>query len=231
MKNHISSQTVILSLMNGINSREKIGARYGIDKCLYGICNTSTINLGNNHFKVSPHKVDIKFGEATNEKPYSERVQNISKLFSKAGISYEIPYDMLHDTWWKFMLNVSGNSTNTLLRGTHSYFQKIEAANQARRLMMQEILALSRVMDTHLTEKDIEEIILAYQDYPGENKCSTLQDLEAGRKTENEMFCGEVVLLGEKYHVPTPVNEYVFYLLDALDAVNAGALEKKKVES
>ena len=29
--------------------------------------------------------------------------------------------------------------------------------------------------------------------------------------------------LGKKYNIPTPVNQYVYYILSALDEVNAGA--------
>lgn len=225
--NHVGPQTIILSLMNGVDSREHIGRVYGIEKCLYGFCHTSTVNLGNNHFKVSPHEAGIQFGEAENTSPYSERVQAVANLFTASGITFKISKDMVHDIWWKFMLNVSGNSTNTLLRGTHQYFQKLDAANQARRLMMEEIVALSQVMNTHLSTQDIDEVLQAYQAYPAENKCSTLQDLEAGRRTENDMFCGEVVRLGKIYHVPTPINHYVYKVIEALDDVNAGALENK----
>ena len=37
------------------------------------------------------------------------------------------------------------------------------------------------------------------------------------------MFCGYVVELGKKHGIATPVNEYLYHLIDALDEVNAGA--------
>jgi 2-dehydropantoate 2-reductase len=37
-----------------------------------------------------------------------------------------------------------------------------------------------------------------------------LQDVEAGRKTEVEMFAGKIIELGKHYGVPTPVNQMFF---------------------
>jgi len=44
-------------------------------------------------------------------------------------------------------------------------------------------------------------------------KTSMLQDVEAGRKTEVEYFAGKVCELGEKYHVPTPVNNQLYKII------------------
>lgn len=223
MKKHVGENTTILSLMNGVDSREIIGEEYGIEKCIYGICNISTVNLGNGEFKVSPNKHGILLGEATNVKPYTERVRAIEELFTKAGIDFAIPENMLHDCWWKFLLNVGGNCTNTVLRGTQSYFQVLEPANQARKMVMQEVLAVGIAAGAPISQKDVDELMDQYKCYPGENTCSMLQDFLHKKQTENAMFCGYVMKLGKKYGIPTPVNEYLYYLLAALDEVNAGA--------
>ena len=45
-----------------------------------------------------------------------------------------------------------------------------------------------------------------------------LQDVEAGRKTEVEMFAGKVISLGRQYNVPTPVNQRLFDLIKEIEA-------------
>jgi 2-dehydropantoate 2-reductase len=44
-----------------------------------------------------------------------------------------------------------------------------------------------------------------------------LQDVEAGRKTEVEIFAGRVVALGEKYNIPTPVNATVQRIIKVIE--------------
>ena len=43
-------------------------------------------------------------------------------------------------------------------------------------------------------------------DSTAENECSMLADVKAGRETEIDFLCGQVVLRGEKLGVPTPLN-------------------------
>ena len=123
LKHHVGEHTILLSLMNGVNSRQIIGQTYGIEKCLYGICNLSTVNHGIGVFTVSHMKGGISIGEARNAPPYSERLQAVASLFDEAGIDYQIPQDMVHAQWWKFLLNVGGNCTNTVLRARRATFR------------------------------------------------------------------------------------------------------------
>jgi 2-dehydropantoate 2-reductase len=51
-----------------------------------------------------------------------------------------------------------------------------------------------------------------------QGKTSMLQDVEAGRKTEVEMFAGKVIALGSQYNVPTPVNQRLFDLIKKIEA-------------
>lgn len=45
-----------------------------------------------------------------------------------------------------------------------------------------------------------------------------LQDVEAGRKTEVELFAGRVVELGRKHNVPTPVNATVQRIIKVIES-------------
>jgi 2-dehydropantoate 2-reductase len=44
-----------------------------------------------------------------------------------------------------------------------------------------------------------------------------LQDVEAGRKTEVEIFAGTVLALGRRHGIPTPVNEILGRMIGALE--------------
>jgi 2-dehydropantoate 2-reductase len=218
VKPFVGEKTIILPLLNGIDSRGKIAAEFGEEKVLFGLTTASAVKTGNvvNH---SPQGV-IKFGAAKNSEPFAPGVLAVKELLDAAGINNAIRADMVYETWFKFLLNVSGNTVNTLLRGPHAYFQKYQTANDARRLIMREVVALSKAMGTGLEETDIEKLMPAYNDYPPENINSTLQDLLAKKRTENEMMCGTVARLAEQYGVPTPVTKFAYLLLETLDRVN-----------
>lgn len=44
-----------------------------------------------------------------------------------------------------------------------------------------------------------------------------LQDIEAKRKTEVEMFGGKMIELGKTYGIPTPVNETLFRIIRVIE--------------
>jgi len=69
------------------------------------------------------------------------------------------------------------------------------------------VVAISGPEGVRLSPDDPERIfpIIARLD-PG-GKSSMLQDVEAGRKTEVEIFAGAVTELGRRHGIPTPVND------------------------
>jgi ketopantoate reductase len=48
-------------------------------------------------------------------------------------------------------------------------------------------------------------------------KISMLQDMEAGRKTEVEVFAGKVVALAKQYNVPAPANETFLRIIQVME--------------
>lgn len=54
---------------------------------------------------------------------------------------------------------------------------------------------------------------------------STLQDLDAGRHTEIEMFSGALIQMGKELGIPTPYNEYTYHMIKALEEKNDGKFD------
>lgn len=216
MRNCVGPETVIISVMNGIDSEERIGAVYGLDKVLY--CVSLGIDaLREDNRVIYTTQGTLFFGEATNPFP-TERVKRVQELFSKAGIVHETPPDMKRVLWRKFMINVGINQASAVLRSPYVVFQN---SGQARELMesaMWEVIQLAQKAGVNLSEDDIRgfEPVLARLNPQG--KTSMLQDVEAGRKTEVEMFAGRVIALGKYYNVPVPVNQMLFDQIRAIES-------------
>ena len=49
---------------------------------------------------------------------------------------------------------------------------------------------------------------------------STLQDLDAGRHTEIDMFSGALIRMGRELGIPTPYNEFAYHMIKALEEKN-----------
>jgi len=88
---------------------------------------------------------------------------------------------------------------------------------------MQEVVMLSERAGVNLSGEDIERFNKILMDINPQGKTSMLQDVEAGRKTEVEMFAGKVIELGRELGVPTPVNQKLFDSIRKIEAQNDSA--------
>ena len=216
MRNTVGAETAIMSVMNGIESEERIGAAYGMEKVLYAVSvGIDALREGNRVNYSNQGK--IFFGEAKNTF-LTDRIKRIQALFNKAGIKYETPPDMMRIMWWKFMINVGINQASAVLRAPFRVFQTSKETRDLMEAAMREVIRLSEKAQVNLTEEDIKKFNEILLDLNPEGKTSMLQDVEAGRKTEVEMFSGKVISLGRQYYVPTPVNQRLFDSIKEIEA-------------
>jgi len=198
-----------MSLLNGIESEDIIKKYYPNNKILYAICVGSDIVRENGRITYE-NLGNITFGDSKNE-TLSEDAASIKDLFDKSNLPYKIPVDMERAMWWKFMVNVGINQASAVLGAPYGVFNSTPEAIQVVKSLMVEVVQISVKNGINLTSQDMDMFL--YNTLPSlgdSGKTSMLQDIEAGRKTEVEMFSKAVINLGIKYNVPTPINQ-VFY--------------------
>jgi 2-dehydropantoate 2-reductase len=215
IRNIVGDDTIILSLLNGITSEEVIGKEYGSNKLLYSfVVGTDAVREGTSTRFSSTGK--IVFGEKMNA-AYSPKVTAVKELFDRAGVPYSIPENMQRELWWKFMMNVGINQTSAILKAPYGVFQKIGEARELMAMACREVLDLSQKAAIGLQESDIQSYFKIVNTLSPEGKTSMLQDVEAGRKTEVEIFAGTVIELGLQYGVETPVNQILYRMIRTLE--------------
>lgn len=203
--------TIVLSLLNGITSEGLLGDAFGAEKVLPAfVLGTDSVREGSRSRHTSMG--EIYFGARTND-PADARVAAVRELFDRAGIPYRVPADILREQWFKFMLNVGVNQVSALLRATYGAFEAVPEVRELTRAAALEVVALSRAEGVALAAEDVDRIFPVLARLAPGGKTSMLQDVEARRKTEVEIFAGAVVALGRRHGVPTPVNEVLGKLL------------------
>lgn len=205
MESAVGADTTILSVMNGIDSEERLGAAFGTEKVLYAIAvGMDAVRRGGEVNYRSRGR--ILFGEG----PYPidrERVPRVKELFDRTGIVSEVSTEMLRLLWWKFMINVGINQASAVLGGTYRLFQTSREARTLMEAAMREVMSVADAVGVALTEEDLSNWYTVLHALNPDGKTSMLQDIEARQKTEVEMLAGKMVELGGRFAVPTPVNE------------------------
>ncbi len=211
----MGDSTTFLSVMNGLESEETIGSIYGMDKVLYAISlGIDAVRQGN---EITYTRPGIHyFGEAENL-CMSPKVRCVQEAFDKAGIQYEIPEDMLRMLWWKFMVNVGINQASAVMHAPYGIFHSNPDAQGLMEALMQEVVTLAKASHVNLTDQDIKDWYPVLNRLSPQGKTSMLQDIEAKRKTEVDVFGGKVIELGKAHGIPTPVNQTVFQIIKILE--------------
>lgn len=209
----VGPQTAILSLLNGVHSEAEIEKAFGAEKTLYGfIVNLQSINKSG--VIDCAAKGIILFGEKDNR--VSERVRAISNLFEAAHVAHKVPENIRFEMWKKLLMNTVFNSLGAICRSTFGGFHSPVMQKMARQVG-REVIAVANAEGFPLTEEHLEEDLRITCNYTPLGKCSMLQDVEAGRKTENAFFCGTICELGKSHGIPTPYCEFLGGLLEGTE--------------
>ena len=209
----IGDNTMVMSLLNGIDAEEKLEEAFGREKVLYAfITDLSSVHDGTETTCFSDGGT-IVFGEKDNSR--TTRLEAIAGLFAGCSQKYIIPEDILHEKWWKFMLNTCFNTLSAILIADYAAISGNTDFIRAVRLVAREVQRVGSAEGVVLTQEDIEEMIRRVTALRDHGKTSMLQDMLAGRETENRYFAGAVSRLGRKHSVPTPLSDFISILLEA----------------
>ena len=222
IRNQVGEETLIISLLNGVDSEEKLVKSFGEKHVLYGYMSMSVV-MKDGKADFDPYWGKIHFGEKMN-KEYSERVLAVKEVFDKADIPYEIDEDMLKGIWFKFMCNIGENMTCALLGIPFGGFQVSDHANWVRIEAMKEVAAIAQKKGISIGKEEIEMQNKTILTIPYPNKPSTLQDLEAFKHTEIDMFAGTVIQMGRELGIPTPICEMFYHGIHVLEEKNDGII-------
>ena len=218
----VGENTIVMSLMNGVDSEEKIAEKVGDAQMLYSVIKIASHREGEGFYFDPETTVGIIFGEK--EAPYdSEKVKAVEELFARSPLHFQATKCIMEELWSKFRLNVCDNLPQAILGAGVGCYQDsvhMQAISEGLRKELEEIarakgIDLSKVEDS----SKLRSIV------PKSARYSTLQDLDAGRQTEIEMFSGALVKMGAELGIPTPYNEYTYHMIKALEEKNAGKFD------
>ncbi len=207
----LHDHTQILPLLNGITAQDMLAAAFGWPRILYGYvyCESS---MRNGHAVVQNGINKIVFGEVANTPP-SPRVQAVAAFFERAGIAFDIPPDMRTAQWRKYILNIGINQAQGMLRKPCRELQENPEAMRLARTLMDEAAAVATALGIPGASEIPPWAEAVIRSAAPENKTSMLQDIEAGRAPETDIFAETLCRLGRQCGVPTPANEMALHLL------------------
>ncbi len=202
IRNFVTPNTKIISLLNGISSEKEIKNAYPDAKVL------KSYFIGHSAVRVGNSVTQDGVGEIVLEKD-----NEVINFFDKLGIDYQIPKNMDYSLWLKFTMNVFSNQTSAILNLTFGEMKNSSQFISFAKKIINEVKQIAQKENVLGIENLEIDALNALSKMCDEGKTSMLQDILAGRKTEVDIFAGEIIKLGEKYHIPTPYNQVLYDLI------------------
>ena len=217
----VSERTVVMSLMNGVDSEELIAAQVGAAHVLPALIKVASRRTEDGVRFDPETTIGIIYGELT--APFdSDRVQAVRALFADTGIHFRVTEHIREEIWSKFRLNVCNNLPQAILgAGVGCYRDSVHMKAISDGLCRElEAIATARGIDLRIADAVSHGCAV-----PATARYSTLQDLDAGRHTEIDMFSGALMRMGKELGIPTPYNEYTYHMIKAMEEKNDGLFD------
>ena len=215
MKSCVDEHTIIMSVMNGIDSEDILAAAFGKEHMIY------TVAQGMDAMKFDNALNYTKSGElriGVVEESQKANLQAVCEYFDDIHMAYTAEDDIMKRLWGKFMLNVGVNQTclayetnyaGTLAEGTEE--NKIFIA------AMEEVIELANAYGISLTKEDLDYYVKIIGTLSPTGVPSMRQDGIAKRYSEVEMFAGTVRRMAKEKDIKTPANDLLYERIKAIE--------------
>lgn len=219
ISNQVGPDTAIMSLLNGLDSEDYLTKCFGKQHILYGFTTAMDSTRSQNQISFTKEGI-IHFGEYDNS--MTPRVESICSLFKQAQIAYKVTEDIHREMWAKFMVNVSINTISAITGANYGACATIPVLQQLIVDTQREVVALAHAKGiVGLDDSYIERYQKIFASLEPSGKTSMLQDVEAGRPTENEWFCKTASRFGRETEVTTPLCDVLGKLMEGMEIIKS----------
>ena len=216
MKSCVDEHTIIMSVMNGIDSEEILAEAFGKEHMIYTVAQAMDAMKFDNALNYTKSG-ELRIGVV--EENQKANLQAVCEYFDDIHMAYTAEEDILKRLWGKFMLNVGVNQTclaystnyaGTLAEGTEENHIFIAA--------MREVIELANAYGIGLSEEDLDYYVKIIGTLSPTGVPSMRQDGIAKRYSEVEMFAGTVKRMAKEKGIKTPANDLLYDKIKTIEA-------------
>ncbi|MBI3814954.1 MAG: 2-dehydropantoate 2-reductase [Nitrospinae bacterium] len=232
IKNAVGDNTIIMSLLNGVDSEDIVGSFFGMEKVIGSVAfigaqilepgvishtAAGMITIGELNNPINPPLIPLyKRGTEGDLRGTGGRCEEILRIFESAGVPIKLSEDINKDIWSKMVWNVGFNAITAITGSMVSDVLAVPESRKVVEMAMKETVDVAREKGIKITD-DIVEKTISKTLKAGAIKTSMLQDIENGKKTEIDSINGAIVRMGREMGIPVPVNETLYGIVKIID--------------
>lgn len=202
---------VCITLQNGVDAAQRIGAILGRERVLGGVAFVSALIDTPGVIRYNSKAPSLKFGGARGS--IGEVALQFRDACRAAGFGAEVVKDIAATLWHKFVgLTVNASLTSLTRQPAGVVYHDPDILAQAR-AGFAEAAAVGRALGVTLPEDIVEWQTRNYQGFPATMYASMYHDLVRGKRLELESLSGLVVREGRAHGIATPFHATAYACL------------------
>jgi len=207
----LSKGGVCITLQNGVDGPQRIGAVVGADRVMGGLAFVSALIESPGVIRYNSKSPSIRFGEAGGA--MSERAIRFRDACKVAGFGAEVVPDIRAALWHKFVgLAVNASLTSLVRKPAGVCYHDPDLLALARS-GLEEGAAVAKAMGIGLPDDIVEWQVKNHQNFPPDMYASMYQDVARGRRLELDSLSGLIVRKGRELGLPTPFHSMAYACL------------------
>jgi len=207
----IGETTVVVPLENGMEAPEQIAKIVGLEHAAGGLCAIVSFAAEPGHIRHLSADPFVMFGELDNRP--SERLERLRDAFVRAGVKADIPIDIHHSMWSKFLFIAPLSGVGAITRVPIGVWRAMPETRELAVAGLREIAALARGRGVDLGDDAVDRALVRYDALTPDATSSLQRDVVEGKPSELDAQLGAVVRMGIESGVPTPVCDFLYRCL------------------
>lgn len=214
----MGEKTAVVSMLNGGDSEDVIASVVGREHVLHSIILIASRRANGEVVFDTEYDTTIYYGavDIPDGKILLETVRN---AFSDTPIKAIESSDIMYDVWSKYAKNICNNLPQAILGIPAALYTRSEHGLFLAKKLWAEVRTLARIRGIELPEE------VGIYPCADSSRYSTLQDIDAGRRTEVDSLCGYLLDLAAENKVDVPYIEYTYHAIKALEEKNDGVFD------
>ena len=223
MRRLIGEKTTVVPLQNGVEAADNLVKVLGKEHVMNGLCRVISMLAGPGHIRHLGMEPYMAFGEQDNLP--SERAQRLLDACQKAGISAEVPADIMAAVWMKFLFIAPYSGLGAVTRAPAGLLRDVPQTRHLLEHAIHEVFHVGKAYKVNLPGDAVESVLASIDNLPPEGTSSMQRDIIEGRPSELEAQNGAVVRLGWQAGIQVPVNSFIYAALLPAELKARGVLK------
>ena len=214
---HLSPDTVVVSLQNGVDNAERIDFAAGI-QVIPAVVYIAVAMTGLGQVKHSGRGDLIIGNPSSNYGAADAELVEVAATFTRAGVPCRISNNITVELWEKLIMNCAYNAISALSRTKYGRIARDPGAIEVMKRVVMEAIALGKAAGVQLSaDAMIAAVLKLGSEAMPEAISSTAQDIARGKPTEIDSLNGFLVRRGAELGMPTPANQTLYSLVKLLE--------------